>query len=575
VEFLAEASDTPLVLWLDNLHEADPGEQELVAILLRRSDPARVRVMVTGAEGTFGPELAAALDRYADRVDAPDASPGEAAAAADPDDLVKAFVASDGTSDAPEKLAAYEQADPAVRAALHDARAEELERQADASLRLGAIPYHREHGSDPSRAGGRALLAAAYSCLELGFYPAVLDLGLRGRAVVDAQAEPDLYWQISTKATTALAALDRAEEAEPIYHELRARYSMVQVHLFSSYALGMLYTRYHRPGRKDHQLARGYLNNAIALASQIADPGERAFSMVFQQNGLALVEMHVGDLAASLRLVTEGLERLSRELDPEHDKLHRSVLLHNRAQVLAGLGRLDEALADFSALIDDDPNYAEYHFDRANLLHRMGDDEAALEGYARAMALTPPFPEVHFNRAEALRCLGDVEGAIADLTYALELEPDHADARLNRAALLLESGDPEGARTDVQHGLKLQPDSPHLHCTLGLVAMETGDPKGALESFGRALELDPSLHAALSNRAMVHYEDADFDAALADLTRALDLVGGGDPDLLYNRGYVHQAAGRLDLAVQDYTRALELPGADIETVAEQLERCLA
>jgi tetratricopeptide (TPR) repeat protein len=105
--------------------------------------------------------------------------------------------------------------------------------------------------------------------------------------------------------------------------------------------------------------------------------------------------------------------------------------------------------------------------------------------------------------------------------------------------------------------------------------METGDPKGALESFGRALELDPSLHAALSNRAMVHYEDADFDAALVDLTRALELAGGDDPDLLYNRGYVHQAAGRLDLAVQDYTRAMELPGADIETVAEQLERCLA
>lgn len=570
-ELLAEAAAGPIRLWLDNLDAADPGEQELVAILVRRSDPHRVQV-IAGTAGTGGvtPELAAALAHYATRIEAP--APDADRPARDPEELLAAFIASDGATDDPQELAAYDAADPARRCALHDARAAELEGLPDASLRLGPIPYHREHGSDPSGAGGLALLGAAYSCLELGFYPAVLDLGLRGRALVDPEAQPDLYWQISTKATTALAALDRAEEAEPIYHELRARYALPQVHLFSSYALGMLYTRYHRGVRKNHDLARAYLNNAIALASQIADPEERAFNTVFQQNGVALVEMHAGDLEASLRLVTDGLERLAGDLSPGHDKLHRSVLLHNRAQVLAGLGRLDEALAGFDAVIEEDPNYAEYHFDRANLLHRLGDDEGALQGYARAMALTPPFPEVHFNRAEALRCLGDLDGAIADLTYALDLEPDHVDARLNRATLLLETGDLSGALADVRYGLGVQPDSPHLLCTLGLICLEAGHLAAAGEHFTRALERDPTLTAALSNRAMVHHEQGDLDAAVADLTSALAILGD-DPDLLYNRGFVHQAAGRLEEAVADYTQALDLPEADTETIALQLEAC--
>jgi hypothetical protein len=38
-----------------------------------------------------------------------------------------------------------------------------------------------------------------------------------------------------------------------------------------------------------------------------------------------------------------------------------TVLRYNRAQVYAGVGRLEEAVADYLAVIEQDPNYPEYH----------------------------------------------------------------------------------------------------------------------------------------------------------------------------------------------------------------------
>lgn len=573
-DFLAEASlrrpDVPLVLSLENVHAADPIEQELIAILLRRLDPSRVRLMVGTTDQELPAELASALGERAVRLEA--APVPRRPRDSSRESLALAYVRADGTCDLPEVRAAYEGTDPYLRARWHDERAQELERREEWSLRMGAIPWHREHGSDPSVAGGEALAAAAGYCMGMGFYSAALDLGRRGRAVIDPAGQPDLYWKISNTVAMAAAVLDGGEEAEAICMELRERYGTPTVHLATSYLLGVLYTRLHPAERRDHHLAKTHMNNALALASQIEDPAERAFRTVFQQNGLALVEMHLGNLEGSRQLVTQGMERLDRELGPGKHQLHRSVLQHNRANVFMAMGLPEEALADFNAVIEADPTYGEYYLDRGTCLRRLGDEDGALADYDTAERLMPPLLELHYNRADLRSSLGDREGAIADFDYVLLMDPDHVDALINRATLRLEAGDVAGALADAQHGLGIDPGNAALTCTLGLVAMERRNLGEARQAFTRSLELDPALHAALSNRAMVAHTEGDHDAALEDLTRALELVGD-DPDLLHNRGHVHQSARHWDLAARDYARALELPGASREELVRRLDLC--
>ncbi|MCZ4123561.1 tetratricopeptide repeat protein [Streptomyces sp. H39-S7] len=561
----------PQLVLFDNLHAADPTDQELIAVLLRR---ARTEVLTIAIGTSSAPDLpetlARELDRHALRTELPAAS-----AAPDPrvpNELLQAYITSDGTSDNPAEAAAYRNADPRVRAGLHRVRAVELEEDGAWSLRLGAIAYHRAHAGARTDDECRDLLTAADYCLRMGYYDAAIELAGQGRESFDPVERERLYCVAGGKTAQALGALGRTVEAEAIYRELRGRYTDPVVHMVSSYALAMLYTRIHPEELLDPDLAKQYVNNSIAIAQQLPDPAERAFHTVFHQNGLALVELRRGHPETALRLVTEGLARLDRELEAGAHSLHRSVLLHNRAQVNVALGRLDDALEDFDGVLALDPYYPEYYCDRAALQYRRGDLEAALADYDTAATLTPPIHELYYNRADARAAAGDTDGALSDLRYVLELEPDYLAARVNLVSLLIDAGDTDLAAVHLAQGLELHPDEPDLLCTRGLLAMERDDAAEALRAFDAALAADPLRSAALANRAVLHYEAGDHAAAVEDLTRAL-AVSGDDADLLYNRGYAHQAAGSWRSAIADYRRALDLTGADRDAIECQLAEC--
>ncbi|OLE25345.1 MAG: hypothetical protein AUG49_11085 [Catenulispora sp. 13_1_20CM_3_70_7] len=167
VEFLNEAArlraEGELALCFDTVHEADHTDQEFLAIALRRADPERVRLSAASQapDGSdLVPELAEALGRYAARTDAPARRPEEQGPDSGRENerenehgLVRAFIDSDGTTDDPEEIEAYSRArkaDPASVAALHRARAAELEASGEVSWTLGAIPYHLRDAAEPA-----------------------------------------------------------------------------------------------------------------------------------------------------------------------------------------------------------------------------------------------------------------------------------------------------------------------------------------------------------------------------------------------------------------------------------------
>ncbi|MEE6261562.1 tetratricopeptide repeat protein [Plantactinospora sonchi] len=554
--YLGRLDGGPRYLLVDNLHEADPTDQELCAVLLRRADPGLLRLVVaTGTDdpvvppGPLAVSLAGAMRRYATEVvvaptpapDLPECSDLE---------LARRYVAADCVDDDPRVLAAYRRIDPGERARLHDQRVAELAEEPDWSLRLGALPYHAEHGADPAGAGADALRAALDYCVDMGFYHATVDYGERGRAVVDWTAQLDHWWAFTTKLTTSLAALGLPELALALYHEARARTTAPMVHLQAAYATAMLHTRYLPKESQDHHTARGWANLAIAIAQCLPDPKTRAFKTVFNQNGLALVAVHEGRLDEALTLVSNGIERLERDLDDTEHALHRSVLRHNRSQVYAALGRYDDALADLDAVIAADPRYPEYHFDRGNLLRRLGRPAEAVDCYERALALSPPFPEVYYNRGDARVELGDLAGALSDFSYVLELDETHLDAYVNRAGLRFELGDAEGAWHDVREGLALDPDNPHLCCVQGQLLI-ADDPAAAHRVLTGLVTAHPGFADGWAARGAAAYDRGDLADAVADFGRALALVD--TPATRFNRGTALAESGRYEEALADFT----------------------
>lgn len=619
----------PLTLFFENAHAADSLDQELICVLLRRADPGMLRVVVGTTAEPLPPALATALTTFTSRLQAKALSQQEgqqllqtwrvpqtwqtwllqqsegwlgeweplfpiatyldtlapwgasllegmrflvAQSTADQRaNWGRAFIDTDGTSENQLEMLAYQSLEATTRQQWHDARAEMLEQKEEWSLHLGAIPYHRERGQEPSRLGAKALQEGLDYCINMGYYEATIDFGQRGRAVIDWEKQEEYYWVFTTKMTTSLAALERGEEAEQLYNEARALTYNPAVHMQAAYATAMLYTRHFAQERRNYLLARGWVNEAIGIASLIPNPKERAFQMVFNQNGLALIELRLGNPQEALRLLTEGMERLNGVLEPDEHLLHRSVLLYNRAQVYAGLGQHEQALADYSAVIAQDPYYSEYYLDRGNIYRKLERNEEALADYERAIAYSPPYPEAYYNRAGVLLSLGREEEALADYSYVLELEPDHVDALLNRASIFYEQGNYAMAQCDVERGLRIDADNAHLLCTLGLLEMALEHPEEAYRALSSAIEHDHSLSAAWTNRAILAFETGRGDAAIDDLTHAIAL--GEDATARYNRGIVYQSKELWSEAIEDFTVALSFDNEDAQDLLDRRGLC--
>ncbi|GGS46638.1 tetratricopeptide repeat protein [Actinokineospora fastidiosa] len=569
-EYLTALGGGPRTLVVENAHEADPTDQEFLAVALRRADPALLRVVVCTGTGPVadppGPVAASlpqALDAYTEIHTAP--------ALASDESFVdgQAYVDSDGTSDDPRVLAAYAALPPEERARLHDARAAELTASGEFSLSLGAIPYHAEHGGDPTHTGAAALRRAQVHCRNLGMYHAAADLGARGRAVVDRAEQPDLWWEFTGGMTTALSSAGRSDEAETVYHEVRASSTDPATHMKVAYGLAMLYARHHPTERHDYQVARAWLNLAIALAAGLEDPKDRTYFTVFNGNGLALVAIRQGRPDEAMRLLNDGMARMDRELDPGERAMHRAGLRYNRARIHSMLGNLHEALAEYTAVMEIDEGFADHHFNRAAILVRLGRTAEAVADYEAVIRLSPPFPEVYYNCADARMDLGDVDGAVADYRRVLELDPDHADARANLAGALCDLDRLDEAMGEVTAGLALAPEHPHLLCVRGRVLAELGDAEGARTALGAALAADPGLAAAWALLGSLDFDAGDVAAAIAHLDRAAELADS--PQIRFNRAVAYEHAGVLGQAISDYEAVLAV--TDDEDARARLDSC--
>jgi tetratricopeptide (TPR) repeat protein len=574
VEFLRDSlpDGRPASLVVDNVEHAEQTDLEFLAALVRRIDPSRLTVVIcSGRHEIPDNELMSVLGSEANVVAVAPAD-GEPSVSESPDPAWT-YISTECTSDDRRLQVAYNRLSPSERGRLHDQRARYLADLDQQSLRLGAIPYHLEHGTDPSGAGARALYAAQDYCVCLGFYEAVVDYGYRGLDLIDWKANEQLWWMFTIELTLALSVLSRTLEAEQLYDRARLQSTKPSVHMAAAYSTAMLYTRHNDPEDRDEQKAKAWLNSAIATASLLADPTERAFQSAFYRNGLALVEVNLGEPSEALRLVNECIASLDRDLAPHEHRLHRSVLKNNRARVYTGLGRLDEALADYEVVIREDPNHAEHYLERGNILRRVGRLDEAFADYETAIRLSPPFPEIYYNRGDLRATIGDTGGALADFGYVLELDPEFVDAYVNRAGLRLDAGDLDGAEGDAHAGLRRDPDNPYLHTVLGQIHATRQEYPEAKASFDRALQADPDMIASLSGRAMLSYEMGDLEAAIADLERAVEL-DPGDAELRYNRAFAYQSEGRHDAALVDLELAARLAPDDPD-VAAALSACRA
>jgi tetratricopeptide (TPR) repeat protein len=520
----------------ENVHAADGTDQELIAVLLRRVDPGKLRVCVESASRDLAAPLLQALHRYAHVIErGGETRPRDEESIADARSLAENYVASHGTSDDPRALRAYERLDPALRRELHAARARALEKLDERTLGLGAIPYHLERAAT----GVAPFVAAAAYCMRMAYYEACLDLALRGAALVDEHSAE--YGSLARNILFSLLLLDRLDEVVALCKKTEVLTDQVALRSHCAYAMAILYARVNPNEKRDYEAARAWVKRAIELAELVPDSETQVVNLVFLRNTLALVEMRTGNPLEARDLLSRGLARLKREA-PSRYRQESIILLHNRARIHVALGEDELALLDFGELLAQEPTNSEGHLDRGIIYQRLGRYREALDDYELAAAWSPPYDEAYFNRAQMRSALGRKEEAIADYGYVLDLEPGHLGALIHRAGLLFERGDLVGARADIDAALMQSPHHAKALSMLGLIEMGARRWEEARRAFDASLASDASESTAWINRATLLFRQGDRAGALHDLDRALQL--GPNATASHNRARILKMRSR-------------------------------
>ncbi|HVY57722.1 MAG TPA: tetratricopeptide repeat-containing glycosyltransferase family protein [Xanthobacteraceae bacterium] len=148
-----------------------------------------------------------------------------------------------------------------------------------------------------------------------------------------------------------------------------------------------------------------------------------------------------GQVLAALGRHEEALESYGKSLDLAPDPAGTIAALHQRARSLAALGRTQAAISDLDRLLAIAPAHAVALNDRGLALRRLQRPAEALASYELAIAAQPGFAEALNNRGVTLLDLGRPQEALASVIAAQAARPDYADARRNEGLIRLMLGD--------------------------------------------------------------------------------------------------------------------------------------
>ena len=180
---------------------------------------------------------------------------------------------------------------------------------------------------------------------------------------------------------------------------------------------------------------------------------------------------------------------------------------HNLGVAFADEGRFPEAIKQYQAALQIEPNAANVQTDYGNALAKSGRIPEAIEHYEAALRVLPDSPITHNDLANALAATpGSVPEAIAEYQTALRLKPDYEEARKNLAQVqsnaaemqysmgveLAKSRQPEAAIPHFEEALRLKPDYVDAHNNLGVVLAGAGRVQEAISHFEAALRIDPN-----------------------------------------------------------------------------------
>jgi tetratricopeptide (TPR) repeat protein len=266
--------------------------------------------------------------------------------------------------------------------------------------------------------------------------------------------------------------------------------------------------------------------------------------------GGALCDRAAADPDAAIPACTQLIEH-----PPEGTNV--AAAYNNRGVAKFGKGYLDDAIADFTSALNQNPKFIDAFKNRGLAYKMQGAADKAIDDFNKAIRLNGNSPELYNLRGAALLDKLEFNRAIADFEKAISLNQKYRNAFVNRGLAFVFTRQLSRAIADFDMVVRLSPRDPIGYLNRAMTRMDMGNLTGAIADYDEAIRLDPNTSGPYTRRGEAWRLQGNLQRSLDDHNKAIAL-NPADPEAYNNRALTFKDLGKLAEAIADCDQAIVL-----------------
>jgi tetratricopeptide (TPR) repeat protein len=213
----------------------------------------------------------------------------------------------------------------------------------------------------------------------------------------------------------------------------------------------------------------------------------------------------------------EYLEPVAKS-DPANAELHQML-----AQSCLWSKNFDCASEQFHVLLDQSPDSAPAHVLYGEALDGMGRTQEAIAEFDAAAKISPHEPNVHFGLGYLHWKSQQYDNARREFNLELESDPTHAQSLAYLGDIECKNDHPDAAIALLKRAQRVNDDLRIVYVDLGAIYLQQKDYKHAQTALERAVQLDPEQADAHYQLGRLYQAQGNSPAAEEELAKVREL----------------------------------------------------
>lgn len=215
-------------------------------------------------------------------------------------------------------------------------------------------------------------------------------------------------------------------------------------------------------------------------------------------------------------------------------------LLYQKAMALTVLKKTEDSIGVLEQACKLSPNHMAAQMMLADTYVRAGQADNAEAQFTKVIDRNPENPLAYNNRAMFRQAHNNLAGALTDFDKAVELEPAFFQAVTNKGFALMRSGKSAEAIAAFDQSLTINPEQPGAISLRGTTKLNSGDLRGAAGDYRKVLEIDNRNPAAHADLGFVYFFARQYEAAGKSFGNAQKV----DPNMTYLNPWVYYSLSK-------------------------------